>query len=270
MWIDLNDYNREQREILEEALTGGVPPMYVRVIAQPHRSAQEMKGIIRLIDLGFAQKLPVERFVNPNYSLDKMEKMYDWISGIQDVELAESYADEALTSGKPMSFTYTFNLYIEDIDPTLIKFYIHQYLRGKVTEEQMPVECRALALYKDMCKEQIDALSRGYRGSVPYDTMKLIANPALTAKQMETLVDYASDEKVNQCEAYVDVYERVQRLILENEPPKKISVKDKLDGFISEKPKKTIRYIRDKDEIAKIPRVITYAPKHHSEHTLER
>ena len=104
--IDLDDFNEEQREVVEEAITGGAPPEFARVIARPQLPAEEMKRIMRLIQKGKLEKLPIDFYVRPEFSADKMELMHEWIKD-PDLEFAETYASEQLKSCRPYFLSCT-------------------------------------------------------------------------------------------------------------------------------------------------------------------
>ena len=39
--IDLNNFNREQRKVVEDVITGGVPPQYVHIIADVYKRQEQ-------------------------------------------------------------------------------------------------------------------------------------------------------------------------------------------------------------------------------------
>ena len=268
--IDLNNFNREQRKVVEDVITGGVPPQYVHIIARPKFTADEMNRIVRLVNYGQAKDLPVGQYVKMGYSVEKMELMARWIEETYNLNLAETCADEAIKSGKhDYHSCCTYRYLVEGVDSDLIHYTVGQYLKGKLTRDQMIRSCEVCRIFEKLDFEQRAAMLTADSDAVSPWVFEKIANPKLKPQQMKGLLKLAAGMDKDTHEPFVAVTFQMEKMIAQNEAPQKISIRDKLDGYSSDKPRKQIRYIKDNAEKAKIPKTVTYAPKHKNNDVLE-
>lgn len=268
--IDLDDFNAEQREVVAEAITGGAPPEFARVIARPQLPAEEMKKIMGLIQKGKLGKLPIDFYVRPEFSADKMELMHEWINDTYDLELAETYADEQLKSHKSYFSSCTRAAFWGGVHRDLIHYTVSQYVEGKLTYAEMSQILSYYKLVRDLDFKQRAAIASADHSRIDETLYEIIANPKLKAEQMKELLCFAASKGKNAPDTFTEVFLKAEEMIRQNEMTKKISIRDKLDSFSSERPKKKLRYIRDKKEIARIPKELRYVPKERIGHSLER
>ena len=152
----------------------------------------------------------------------------------------------------------------------LIHYTVSQYVEGKLTYAEMSQILSYYKLVRDLDFKQRAVIASADHSRIDETLYEIIANPKLKAEQMKELLCFAASKGKNTRDTFAEVFLKAEEMIRQNEMPKKTSIRNKLDGFSSEKPKKKLRYIRDKNEIARIPKELHYVPKKRKEHSLER